>query len=314
MSDEIITVDFPLSTKGVKILSASKKIILKPGFHVKAGSPMYMFIKGLYDEEIKQQPKGGSRTENAMEDRKFLEEKFLDWHTEEKKDLSWMEGLPSAPSRILEENGNRIKPNLKKWEAPRKLYPFEKKYHPDAVYTMRSYPNSYGAGQQACYDKNGVLLPPGDLSAGSADKFSPLVQFEDQRPEQLYNYAEWQAIALGRHNIHDVLPFDLALALDGGKPGKYVGMYFEVRPPPCKIFTSPAEEQDERAAAERAAAEKAAAEKAAAEKRAAEKAAREAAWAAERAERAAAEKRAAKKAAEQDHEKPTSPAYEQDHQ
>jgi hypothetical protein len=98
--------------------------------------------------------------------------------------------------------------NLFRWP----LNPFNPDYHPGAVYDMRSKKQAEygGAGQQCTYDSNLRLITHG-AGAGTPDKAAPGF--------------------FGSHYAEDVEPYEWALELDGGKPGKYVEMYLSVRPP-----------------------------------------------------------------------------------
>jgi hypothetical protein len=90
-------------------------------------------------------------------------------------------------------------------------------YHPKAVYSIRAVKSGQTSGNQATYDANGKLIT-GGLSAGTADKVSPLVNPTD-------------------HFQEDVEPFNWAYALDmyygdGDRSYKYYrDMYIDRRPP-----------------------------------------------------------------------------------
>lgn len=179
------------------------------------------------------------------------EEKWDDWVARNTKangepDLDWTAGLPACPKVLgtkqkwlghMKPSTTRIKigiwwitvpilvkvyttvlvnPDPAVWANPTKPWGlhghfFRTKYHPGAVYEMRSKAIANGAGQQATYDANYQLItnPHG---WGSMDRKSPTVLFSG-------------------HGAADVDPFNWAYKLDGNTHGAHVAIYMTHRPP-----------------------------------------------------------------------------------
>ena len=140
---------------------------------------------------------------------------FDSW-VSENEDLSWVENLPRPfPKLEFSTNGSGSAtpvdpepgdPGL--WTKPK---PTGGSFlHHDAEWEMRSYGNSEGHGNQACYDKDGNLLVSG-ISGGTAD----------------YSPGFWDTVA--GHVENDVNPFLDAVHLDGN-PGDTTLMNDVTRP------------------------------------------------------------------------------------
>ncbi len=160
----------------------------------------------------------------------------MEWYNAS-KDTSWTKDLPECPCSLpkktwttKETHGCRDmmvtitkthsefrNPDPSVWENPTSFNLWIQQntllftdYHPGACYDLRSKPIK-GHRQQCTYDCNGKLITHG-ASAGTAD----------------FAASTWA------HIQTDMRPYDWAIQLDGGKPGKYVAMYLEVRPTDTK--------------------------------------------------------------------------------
>lgn len=171
--------------------------------------------------------------------------------------LSWTEGLPAVPNPLPHTAHSKtvtkwkctflgfiwflpqwrftsykvtvpleakpLNPDSKVWTDPKSHSndDFTKKYHPGAVYELRSRPISNGAGQQACYDAEFKLITtsPG---WGSMDRASPCAKY----------FGTYNLFNVRNHITNDVDPFNSAWLLDGEKTGGiHVAIYMTHRPP-----------------------------------------------------------------------------------
>ena len=133
---------------------------------------------------------------------------FEKWMESQKREgLSWTKELPDCPCQLSGKDGNFENPNPKEFDGPAPIV--DPALHPGASYELRSIGTE--TGQQCCYDANGKLMTTGD-GVGTADKFSPTKNKKG-------------------HYVEDVVPFVIAMRLDGGKFGKNVQRYVSVRPP-----------------------------------------------------------------------------------
>ncbi|MGN0883956.1 MAG: RHS repeat domain-containing protein, partial [Candidatus Spyradosoma sp.] len=171
---------------------------------------------------------------------------FMAWYSREKAKLedrdesgkNWVERLPRCPSRLLKEEAREVvpmgescfyireyigfkSPDENEWSFTNPLF-FEitqiigellcgMRYHPKGVFELRTKDTSKydGHGNQCIYDSEGILIQE-IPSAGTVDWSGPG----------------------GNHLEVDVSPFKTAVEIDrncGGK-GRYVNMYYEVRP------------------------------------------------------------------------------------
>jgi hypothetical protein len=135
---------------------------------------------------------------------------FNQWFAQQKQDMGWVTKLPECPCEMKVVDGEAENPDPKNFKGP--LTVTNQALHPGAKWELRSLGTD--SGQQCCYDSSGKLLTSG-FGAGTADKFSPA-----NGP-----------VAIARHFKDDVIPFFAALTLDGGRHGKNVAKYIEVRPP-----------------------------------------------------------------------------------
>ena len=173
----------------------------------------------------------------------------MSWYAQEKAKLddrdengkNWIERLPKCPGQLkkkesvlatpigdgcfyIEVRMLFVSPDENEWLLTNE-YKFEitqiygtfscgVRYHPKGEFELRTKdPSKYdGHGNQCIYDSNGALMRE-IPSAGSVDWASPEGD-------------------VGLHRTADVFPFEDAVALDRvcGGSGKYVKMYYEVRP------------------------------------------------------------------------------------
>jgi RHS repeat-associated protein len=130
---------------------------------------------------------------------------FNAWFEQEKKDMSWMNGLPSCPCRLVFVcRFIRLRPqnpNPSVWNNPSGL-----DVHQGAEWCIRSHTIGSGARNQCCYDRNGILITHGS-GAGTVDRSGGV-----------------------GHVTQDYIPYTWALSCDRGTPGLHVAKYLEVRP------------------------------------------------------------------------------------
>jgi RHS repeat-associated protein len=162
---------------------------------------------------------------------------FDHWVERERERENWWEKLqiPKCPARICvtrveDANGNLVatisKTDEPGFDPPRRVGYHEGRYHPGAVFSMRSKPVS-GHSNQCIYDAAGKLMrePP---SHGTIDSVAPGIT---------------DAIVGIGHVAHDVHPVEVAARLDGcwvsgmvwGRikancVGPNMQQYYEVRP------------------------------------------------------------------------------------
>ena len=159
------------------------------------------------------------------------QQKFLLWYNSQKvRGLAWTESLPACPcqlnprviricnTKIKVPFGGYVNPDATVWENPSSLFIGK---HPGAKVCMRS-ESTNGHSEQCCYDSAGALItePPG---AGSADFATATIW------DGAWGGMGYPTSAEG-HYSNDVIPYDLAIKLDGGVCGMYCRMYYEVRP------------------------------------------------------------------------------------
>lgn len=193
----------------------------------------------------------------------LLKSQFLSWFEKEKEDTTWAKVLPPCPLKLVQDTqtgepkitDTYPEEHKHKWDKPRFLTVFEKKYHPGAEWEIRSIPNKAGHSQQCCYcsvrtrermhtyepfevvvRKTTVIRGPFErelkliiydrtektLGAGTPDKGGGTCIPTNARKLEKF----WA------HQCKDVIPFDWAYDLDKHYGGyKYRKMYMDVRPP-----------------------------------------------------------------------------------
>lgn len=141
---------------------------------------------------------------NCIEEHK--QEIFEQWYLAEKARGDWWNILPKCPQKISVEekttkNGSRLFlrnifcEHPEKWEAPKRIsIPHVEKFHPGAVYEMRSIPLD-GHSNQATFDAEGNLITTAP-AMGTVDIVSPRIS----------RRAHW---------FDDVVPIIVAAELDG---------------------------------------------------------------------------------------------------
>jgi RHS repeat-associated protein len=132
---------------------------------------------------------------------------FEEWLTLEKGLGSWWTSLTKCPEKLCKDaSGKMENPDETQWSDPQKGGWILARYHPGAVYEIRTRKGAKGSprGNQCTYDENGNLLT-NIPAAGSADYFGPRT-------------------APVLHRDHDVTTYELAEAL-----GR-VSEYYSVRP------------------------------------------------------------------------------------
>ena len=173
---------------------------------------------------------------------------FMSWYAQEKAKLderdengkNWIERLPKCPEKLIKkesiittplgENCFYVEirtifasPDEKEWSfSTPKTFELTQiigelycgmRFHPNGVFELRTRDTSKydGHGNQCVYDSNGILIRE-IPAAGTVDWSGPGI---------------W-----GSHGSSDVNPFTTAVEIDQrcGGNGKYVRMYYEVRP------------------------------------------------------------------------------------
>ena len=156
---------------------------------------------------------------------------FLHWHFLEVTDRSWQASLPACPCAVQCESDLRYDcrrnerwvatycnhPGTEEYQDFGKAHvPYDReRFHPGACVEIRT---SGSPSQQCTYDRTGQLITGGP-AAGSPDRHPGTIG-------ALITYV----LLGGSHMEHDVYPYNLALQLDGGTPGFYVGRFLGARP------------------------------------------------------------------------------------
>ena len=143
---------------------------------------------------------------------------FMIWQQVESWDMSWLDDLPKCPPCLPKINNEFISPDPSIWDKPHTPF-LSFIFHPGGKWEIRTkHANSKGAGNQCIYDENGKRIDTFPTH-GTADR-------AQATGDNLIS-----TIKLNRnHQLNDVAPFILALALDKGNPGMHVRLYTKVRP------------------------------------------------------------------------------------
>lgn len=173
-------------------------------------------LKGMGAQPAKDNPETYAEYLASVAKRQLAEIANLEWFSEwvqaELKNMGWLKSLPKCPCscmcRVMEPEWHESNHNLSH-------------YHPGAARCFRSTTSAplSDAGQQCCYDKDCQLITHG-AGAGTPDKVAP-------------------GTNIFRHFFADVLPFEVAKALDRkyfpkdwmDDTGPYLRAYLAARPP-----------------------------------------------------------------------------------
>lgn len=119
---------------------------------------------------------------------------FDEWLRLEKTNGSWWTKLPKCPLKIcIRKDGTIKNPDPAIWEMPERGGYAVRRYHPGAVYDMRTKASTRNCGNQCTYNETGKLITTMP-AAGTVDFYSP--------------NNSWFS-----HYYHDVEPSDYAIEL-----------------------------------------------------------------------------------------------------